>query len=177
MLLFHHLLSTLSRGRNLPTFPNELKPIIKSHTWPGNIRELRNMIEYYISIHEISSNLTEDIKSFLEVGNEVITPLSTHTGLTPGKMPEEIQFPNAEIKDHCLCILKLLREAKKQDTAFIGRSRLKLQMESSFHQTLSFEQIKSRQKLLSKFGLIVPLVGKGCYLSKAGEAYLAKYED
>ncbi len=39
-------------GRNIQTISNQVMALLRSHTWPGNIRELQNTIEYCINIEE-----------------------------------------------------------------------------------------------------------------------------
>ncbi|OLQ92128.1 two-component system response regulator [Vibrio panuliri] len=48
-LLFHYFLKRSCRklGKNLPKVDSSYLAILRAHTWPGNIRELRNVAELY----------------------------------------------------------------------------------------------------------------------------------
>ncbi len=39
-------------GRSVQTISGQVMAVLRSHTWPGNIRELQNIIEYCINIEE-----------------------------------------------------------------------------------------------------------------------------
>lgn len=173
-VLFDYLLRTVSARHELPLFPEVLWPIIKNHTWPGNIRELRNMVEYLISICEISSDIVKDTKIFLELEEEA-TSAEGRYGMKVGVLPSKpFQYPDENIQEQCIFILKLLAEAKDHHAAFIGRTRLQEKLASQYGVHLTFEQIKGRQRLLAKYGLIVPINGKGYYISAFGENYLSQ---
>ena len=44
-LLLEHLLNSLNNKNDLPKFSDEALTALKRHLWPGNIRELKNVIE------------------------------------------------------------------------------------------------------------------------------------
>ncbi|MCF6249309.1 MAG: sigma 54-interacting transcriptional regulator [Desulfobacula sp.] len=46
-------------GRNIQTISNPVMALFRSHTWPGNIRELQNIIEYCINLED-TDIITED---------------------------------------------------------------------------------------------------------------------
>ena len=44
-LLLEHLLNSLKNKNDFPKFSDEAVTALKRHLWPGNIRELKNVIE------------------------------------------------------------------------------------------------------------------------------------
>lgn len=54
--------SILSKQKKTIIFSDNLKKIVGCYTWPGNIRELRNFLNYLVSIYE--SDLSKSDKSY-----------------------------------------------------------------------------------------------------------------
>lgn len=52
-LLINHFLARFSRGQTLPVIPESLKAGLEAYDWPGNIRELQNTIQRYVTLKEI----------------------------------------------------------------------------------------------------------------------------
>jgi DNA-binding NtrC family response regulator len=51
-LLTEHFIKSLFLGQTPPTLSEDLLGFFKSYTWPGNIRELKNVIQYSLTICE-----------------------------------------------------------------------------------------------------------------------------
>lgn len=181
-LLFLHAMQKMADSKQVPSeIDPKLSILLNHHTWPGNIRELENVAEYYINIRGISKDIFKDIALLLNRENrlapssaqmQTIPPSPQHKESPPLPIgPASIQYFDCRVKHECLCILRILDHAKKQETAFLGRSRIQQMLNKEFGLDLSFEQIKARLKLLSGYRLTVSLVGKGSYISSLGEAY------
>lgn len=52
-LLINHFLARLSQGQATPIIPTDLMSQLEAYHWPGNIRELQNTIERYVTFKEI----------------------------------------------------------------------------------------------------------------------------
>jgi len=52
-LLVSHFLSTIGHGNTLSELPEPVMRAIHRHDWPGNIRELQNVIQRYVTLREI----------------------------------------------------------------------------------------------------------------------------
>jgi DNA-binding NtrC family response regulator len=52
-LLINHFLVRSNRGQTLPILPEKMMSLLKNYHWPGNIRELQNTIQRYVTLKEI----------------------------------------------------------------------------------------------------------------------------
>ncbi len=52
-LLIDHFMDRFSKGRSAITIPAKLMTQLKDYHWPGNIRELQNTIQRYVTLKEI----------------------------------------------------------------------------------------------------------------------------
>ena len=52
-LLINHFLARLSLGRPAPEIPDSLMARLEAYDWPGNIRELQNTIQRYVTLKEV----------------------------------------------------------------------------------------------------------------------------
>lgn len=52
-LLINHFLARFSHGKMTPTLPASLMNLLQAYHWPGNIRELQNTIQRYLTLKEI----------------------------------------------------------------------------------------------------------------------------
>ena len=88
LLLFQHflLISSVRYGREVPVIAQHTSQILMSFSWPGNIRELRNLAERYVLL-----------------GDECIAKLQQDTQnnpCTPMTLPEHVEvFERALIKE------------------------------------------------------------------------------
>ena len=51
--LIHHFLERLVSGEKLPVIPSHVMSRLQAHPWPGNIRELQNVIHRYITMNRL----------------------------------------------------------------------------------------------------------------------------
>ena len=52
-LLVNHFLTKFSQDQVISIMPAKLMELLESHDWPGNIRELQNIIQRYVTMKEI----------------------------------------------------------------------------------------------------------------------------
>jgi transcriptional regulator with GAF, ATPase, and Fis domain len=101
-MLVRHFVATHSRrmGKNIETIPDETMEALKSWKWPGNIRELENLIERAV---------------ILTRGRALYVPLAELETAEDVEELEDGESPNPNLRaaerDH---ILKVLREAGGQ---------------------------------------------------------------
>ncbi len=121
-----------------------VKSFFRRHTWPGNIRELRNAVEYFIYTgHE-------------DVGLEDLPPtlfLSEGPALCPPAAPE------AEPSDSASFVLGQLYAASEAGTA-MGRDAL-LRMAREAHVPLSQREVRDILSDLAARGLVRISRGRG----------------
>lgn len=76
-LLCQHFATELakSHGREVPAIDNEVLAFFEEHSWPGNIREMKNVMEYAVLFHGGQHITMESLpKSILEKQKEVDSP-------------------------------------------------------------------------------------------------------
>ncbi|WP_077603268.1 sigma-54 interaction domain-containing protein [Oceanobacillus sojae] len=66
---------------SIPELPAETMEVLRHYHWPGNIREIRNLMERVIILHEGTTLTRQDILSFLPVSFS--NPPLTHTESLP----------------------------------------------------------------------------------------------
>ncbi len=52
-LLIYHFLKKFSTGKNLPHIPPKIMNKLEQYDWPGNIRELQNIIHRYVTLNRL----------------------------------------------------------------------------------------------------------------------------
>lgn len=85
--LVEHFLETASRDmeKKQPTPPRELVTLLKTHTFPGNVRELRNMVYDAVRNHKAKVLSLDVFKDYMDRGHGV--------GLPGGDMDLDEMFP------------------------------------------------------------------------------------
>ncbi len=94
-------------------FSKELITFFKSYTWPGNIRELKNTIEYLQTLGKKNPSIS-DLPRHMMTIKEISPSVSTYSESIDSKFnsPSEISFYSRE-KNLEKAIEKMLAEAKK----------------------------------------------------------------
>jgi PAS domain S-box-containing protein len=77
------------KGRNIQGLKAEVMPILMSHDFPGNVRELENIIEYAIVVCKNDLIGTENLPEYLLTGSDSIE--TTVTNVNKGKELKEIE--------------------------------------------------------------------------------------
>ena len=74
-LLVQEFVSQISKqmGKTINTIPQKSMEMLKDHFWPGNIRELKNLIERAIIISKTSILTIPQLASSTEVSKEILT--------------------------------------------------------------------------------------------------------
>lgn len=75
--LLHHILAKMNRymGKNISTVHNEVMNAFREYEWPGNIRELENLIEraYILETTDVLTPKSFPIKLFKEKFNKILS--------------------------------------------------------------------------------------------------------
>jgi transcriptional regulator with PAS, ATPase and Fis domain len=52
-LLIEHFLKIYSKGKNMRKIPHKVTEVLLHYDWPGNIRELQNVLQRYITVKKL----------------------------------------------------------------------------------------------------------------------------
>ena len=69
-LLIEHFLSQYSKDKNRPTIPGRIVETLCAYDWPGNIRELQNELQRYLTEQRLE--FTDTLDARFAVGDEII---------------------------------------------------------------------------------------------------------
>ncbi|MGV3488754.1 MAG: sigma-54 interaction domain-containing protein [Tuberibacillus sp.] len=153
--------------RPVPRLTDKAKKAMLDYHWPGNIRELRNVIEYVI--HIADDTVDAELLPFIS-GNKFINTTKNHsTDLEEMKAFFTDKGFLSEIKE----ILKILSNAHIDG---LGRPAIiKALQEQGI--SLTDQQFRYRQKLLRDYGLITVGKGrKGSFITKKGKDFFVNLE-
>jgi DNA-binding NtrC family response regulator len=148
-------------------FSPQAEQLVMAYQWPGNIRELRNMVEYvavktqgdHIALADLPYDL---LHSGSVVSETAFKPDEVAKLLLQSFDPFVIRF-----------VLRIAAENQHAPTK-IGRSRIKMLL-ANHDVSISDSSLKTLIKYLSEYGLIA--IGKtkqGMVITPAGETFLAK---
>lgn len=103
-------------GLSLKQMTSDAQALMATHSWPGNIRELRNMIERLIVLSD-GETITEDtvaqgLESFETVSTD---PYDSTAQLSPSILP--LQDALARYERSCILQALIANDWKRQDTA------------------------------------------------------------
>lgn len=147
---------------------NEVAELFKKYPWPGNIRELENLIYYLDNIVERQEVTVEDLPE--EFATKSKMDLEENES-TIDELPYDIF--SMEKLDDFLEILKILEDASNLDIK-IGRNRL-ADILKTRGLSLSPEQIRTKLKELEKFGLVdIGTTKQGTIINQKGKAFLGQ---
>lgn len=158
-LLIENILEKFPKGNEM-IISDEAMDILMEYNWPGNIRELENMIEY---LYNIVGNGVVKSKDLPFIANFRSSDNGRVSDAIEEKMPIEELF----------LILNALKQAKDKGNPYLSRKKLS---ELCSKETQMTEQmIRNRLNILSQHNLIIIQKGpKGTRLSSEGERYLNK---
>ncbi len=126
LLLAEHFLKDIAKrlGQTDRAFSGETKAALLRYPWPGNIRELRNSIEYMLTISSGSSVDFRDLPIDIQRHSESGEKSSPHTAVLIGQDMKSVERANIEAAVHN-CGGNLTRAAKQLGLA---RSTLYLRL-------------------------------------------------
>lgn len=115
-----------AKGKKFSTIAEEAASMLLGYDWPGNIRELRNVIELGILMYDDVELTAEHIKSLIGEGESMWkdgAPL-----LSAAEMPDialpEIRFPLEDYIDSVVCKALAMHHGNRTKTAnYLGISR------------------------------------------------------
>lgn len=123
LLLANHFLQTHSRANRkyITTISEDVKKILVSYHWPGNIRELSNIIEYSVNFSNNTSIHKEHLPEYIR-NIEVVDRFGEFTGDAAYNL-KEIERDTIQ---RALAAVAKRGEAKEKAAAFLGISRATL---------------------------------------------------
>ncbi len=139
--------------------------LLRTYAWPGNIRELRNIVEYTATVIDITPSLYDDVAKILRY-----RPQQESALLLKAERP--LLFRSPSLKAETLEILGVLREARENERVF-GREKLRQILEQKGI-PLSIQQVKTRLAKMQQHDLIETTTGRGTWITEQGAAYLAQ---
>lgn len=153
------------------TLTEAVKDFLKNYSWPGNIRELRNVVEYFIYTgHEditmedlpptVLSHAQPKLRPVLASGKteSEFTKTSPDTAATPD-LPDSFHLPKTSQSEVFLFILRELYEASQQGCS-IGREKLLLKAQE-IHLPTSQQEIRNILSQMAEKGLARVSRGRG----------------
>lgn len=153
------------------TLTKAVKDFLKNYSWPGNIRELRNVVEYFIYTgHDditmedlpstVLSHAQPKLRPVLASGKteSESTKTSPDTTATPD-LPDSFHLPKTSQSEVFLFILRELYAASQQDCS-IGREKLLLKAQE-IHLPTSQQEIRNILSQMAEKGLARVSRGRG----------------
>jgi len=101
------------------TFSNEAMVVLKKHLWPGNIRELKNMVEYWAHLDKAIIDIG-DLENLANQPCRVFAPSKKGEGLL-ADLAERAGFGEREIYFVLNCLEAVYRERRRIGRRGIAR--------------------------------------------------------
>ena len=113
----HLLQKSLRPGQGMPEFSNEAKERLLGHGWPGNIRELDNLMQRALILHDQGVIQARDL-CFEEAAEEPLSP-EPKLPQSAGRLPEGLKSVEEQM---ILDALQEGRSSRKQVAEKLGIS-------------------------------------------------------
>lgn len=157
------LIDTFSKeNKKKLTLSTDVKRVLYSHYWRGNIRELRNYIDYFLFLDKKNIEIEDFPANFFKENNKILKD----------EKIKEMKYEILEKKE--IFILKKIEEYNKNEM-FIGREKI-YRLAKSNNLILSFYEIRKILEGLKNKGIIEIKRGKvGNKITKKGEKVLKEY--
>jgi len=136
-LLLDHFLNMLNSkfGKHISGFSKKALEILKAYSYPGNVRELQNIIEYAVNICQESHIAPEHLPAYLTEAPVDLSETETHGQMLPPEAFPDLKARSAHRNDHTWAdaerrmILDVLvktggRRSKAAEILGLGRSTL-----------------------------------------------------
>ena len=147
---------------------DEVLEIFHQYSWPGNIRELENLVYYFDSIVDNTEITVADLPEFF------MRHISVHEDTSYDEI--EDYFSNKNMFDDCMNILKVM-DSYKNKKILLGRKTIKNILEKN-EINLSLEQIRHRTDKLSEIGFVnIGKTKQGSSITNKGILFLSKYSN
>ena len=131
------------------TLSNEVKCLFKDYNWEGNVRQLKNYIEYFANLDKLTIE-TEDIPMNI-IQHDFIAASCIDNYIENDKI-----ITNEEIH---LIILKILYKYHKQKKK-IGRKQMSIELEK-YNIYISEQEVRHYFKLLEQYNNVCIGIGRG----------------
>ncbi|MDR7869775.1 MAG: sigma 54-interacting transcriptional regulator [Tissierellaceae bacterium] len=161
--LIEEIMRKFPKGKGMK-LSKELENALMSYNWPGNIRELENVLEYMYNIAENNFIELKNLPSYIDNISKEKEEYCSEIENNKDKI--ELEIP---LEDACV-ILDVLKKEKMEGNIYTSRKRLaKLLRETH----LTEQMIRRRLDILSDLNLVVKERGpKGTRISSQGEIFI-----
>jgi len=149
----------------------EVLSLFKNYSWPGNIRELENLMYYIDSIVEGDEVKLEDLPE------EFITQIEGMKKVEDNIIGQiDVDLLPSEKLDAYVAILKILNSTNELGVK-MGRNKIsKILIDNNID--LSPEQVRSRMKELERAGMVeIGNTKQGTIMSSKGRMFLESYKE
>lgn len=155
----------LEKQKSKKYFDEEVMDLLYKYSWPGNIRELENLINYLISVVDSQIVTVKDLpEEFKGISKE---------GMKKDNLYKDIEesLKNMANVQEFVWILKELQVAK-DNCLGVGRKRL-VEKLKVYKVPFTEDKIRSRLKVLEEFNLVsVGKTRQGTVITDIGEMFL-----
>ncbi len=121
MLKSHFLQTYNSRfGKKLTGFTDEAKQVLSSYTFPGNVRELRNIVEYAVNVCDGNEIRTEHLPAYIvenSLENHAIDAELISTPMQPAIRPDTVGLNWADTERKMIMDAMVKCQGRKHDAA------------------------------------------------------------
>jgi len=153
--------------------PSDMIQLLKTYSWPGNVKELFNALSYIACLEE--KEITLELLPFYMKGRlqKELTDSILQTKMEENEFNELI----VKIEEHgfleeSLAILEVFDQGKKKQLSY-GRTIVKKKLQENKNITLSEQQLRSRLEVLNNLDLLNVRQGRsGTTISGKGELFL-----
>ena len=159
------------------TLSPELKQMLLAHQWRGNIRELRNVVEYfsYTGSQVITPEDLPPTFHYLPAGSTSgrLSPAVSVAAAVPASSPEPVS-PPPQLSEEQWMVLQLIHQAARQSRP-AGRDSL-LAAARQMNRPLSQQQVRRLMSELAQLGYLRIERGRGgSHLTEEGLRLLADH--
>lgn len=174
--LFKFLLSLSLKKTNIP-FPksqidDRLNTLLQTHNWPGNIREMANLVEVVTNGLALESDydIVEGVQQYWKMmyNSEGENPFATNKSMTT--TPDSNPTMKIQLHDHTKQIFLILA-ALERDGKVPGRRAVYRYCQTN-NIPLTEQQIKLRIERLLELGMLQSTSGHGYMITDLGHRHL-----
>ena len=166
--LIERIMNRFPNGRDMK-LSSELERALMDYDWPGNIRELENVLEYMYNIAEDNIIDIKKLPSYIDNISIKKDAKYSEIGYNIEKIESKIPLKDA------YTILSALKREKEEGNIHISRKRL-ADLLNKTH--LTEQMIRKRLDILAELNLVVKNRGpKGTRITYQGERFVDKIKE
>ena len=165
--LIHYFIHQAGRGETV--IPDEVMQRLTEYDWYGNIRELKNTIDYMLTVADGNTLTLQDIPNESFFARPKTPGKQVKAGSTVGSGPVGDSLLEEE---RLVLILSLIQELQEEGIP-AGAGAVRERLKTYDQHDLSSHLVRKRMKLLESHGLVQNFRGRtGAKITRKGEAYL-----